>query len=627
MLQFSRKTKNLTRIAGGLPKARESSLRKYSPALVVSLWVMALAVAGTAVALRSYRISIQSDFIDAATLRVTALQRNLDEKLLILQSMHSLYAVFDGKPQPQFRSFVQPFEKRLEGVQALQWVVPVRAAERDAFEKALQSAGIAGYQITERNVQGEMVRAGAREMYFPIYPLLPLDEGEASIGFDVGSTPARKIALEQAIQSRALTASGRIALLQDNGSGKYGFFVFDPLFAKPAASAGEPGALIGLVLGVFRISNIVEAVAAQFAPEALRLEIRDTAAPAPESLLSGEPDASTSEGQPINWLERLFMPPAYNHLITVAGRPWEVRTIATHGYMAHRQPVAALLVLLGGVLLSLVLSIYLKMRAVHERSLQRADQQRELLENQLFRSQRLEAIGQLVGGVAHDFNNLLNSILGNVELLNLELTDARSALRSYAGHIERAAERGNGLIQKLLSFSRNQPTVPKPQDLAPLIENTLAMLRPLIPASISFDIKLEQGLPPVMIDPTSFDQILVNLCINARDAINGAGKISVKLLQLRLAMHSCLSCHAIVQGDYVMLELTDTGSGIDADTRKKMFDPFFTTKAAGKGTGLGLSIVHNIVHGCGGHILLESVAGQGTTFRILFPPGKNIGMQ
>ena len=119
----------------------------------------------------------------------------------------------------------------------------------------------------------------------------------------------------------------------------------------------------------------------------------------------------------------------------------------------------------------------------------------------------------------------------------------------------------------------------------------------------------------------------MNLCINARDAINGAGKISIRLQQLKISHDICLSCHGKVAGDYVMLELADTGSGISEDTLKKIFDPFFTTKAVGKGTGLGLSIVHNIVHSIGGHILLESVAGKGTSFRILFPPEKNVAMQ
>ena len=589
----------------------------YSPAVVVSLWVMALATTGSAFFLRSYRNEVQSSFDAIAGLRTAALQRSLDEKLLILQSMHSLYSIFDGQPQPQFRRFVQPFEQRMQGIQALQWVVPVPAAERASFEQSLRDAGIAGFRITERADSGDMVPAGDRAMYYPVYPLLPLDEGEASIGFDIASTPGRKAAVDAALASGEPTASGRIPLLQQNGSDSAGFFVLSPLFAGAGTSASTGGddRLLGLVLGVFDLASIVDAVQAQFSREALVLEIRETADDAAGELLIGVTAAEGSD--PL--LAAGFRPQPRVQSIAVANRQWEVHVQPAPGYMQGRQPWAAVLVFVCGVLLALGLSAWLSMRARHELRLQQALRQRESLEHQLVRAQRRDAIAQLVGGIAHDFNNLLQSVLGNVELLSMQLRAAPPDVQQQLAHINSAAERGNGLIRKLLAFSRNAPTPPQVQQLAPLVENTLAMLRPLVPASIQFSIDLARDLPPVLLDATSFDQVLLNLCLNARDAIEGPGKIAVRLYRAKLGGSVCQACQQVAAGDFVVLELADTGSGIDATALPQLFEPFFTTKAAGKGTGLGLPIINYIVHSGGGHILLTTTPGKGTTFRILLP--------
>ncbi|HTQ99648.1 MAG TPA: CHASE domain-containing protein [Candidatus Acidoferrum sp.] len=581
--------------------------RVRSPAVVVCLWVLLLTGLGVYAALRSYRSSLQTEFDGIAATRITTLQRNLDEKLLILQSMHSLYSIFDGKPQPQFRRFVQPFEHRLDGVRALQWVVPVRADERERFEQELRRQGIEDYQITERAPDGQMVRAAARDLYFPIYPLLPLDPHEASFGFDVASHAVRKNALDRAIANRRTAASGHIELLQENGSP--GFMVVDPLF-------GRSDELLGLVMGIFHVNSIVEAVTSQFAPEALRIDIDDADDDSPLPIYSDDlhPLAAAT------WWQRTFTPHTHTSPLMVADRHWLIDVSASPGYLDRRPPLGAMLVLGSGLLLALVLAIYLTMRSRHEERLHAAENQRIALENQLLRSQRLEAIGQLVGGIAHDFKNLLHSIVGNVELLGYELTEVKPQIRHHLLHIERAAHRGNGLIQKMLSFSRNERTEPSPQHLPPLVEGTVAMLRPLIPANISLKVAIEKGLPRVVIDPTGFDQILVNLCINARDAIDGTGHIHVNLgLNPMPQQRTCLSCKQPFAGEFVVLSLSDSGSGIPHDVMTHMFDPFYTTKGPGKGTGLGLAIIHNIVHGSGGHILIDTETGLGTTFHILFP--------
>lgn len=587
-------------------------MHRYSTVLVVALWVMVLSSGIAAYVLVDTRDDVQAQFDATATLRVAALQRSIDEKLLILQAMHSLYSTFDGNPQLQIRTFVEPFEQRLRGVQALQWVVPVRAEERDAFERSLQEAGISGFQITERvNVgDGTMMRAGERPVYYPIYPLLPYDGAEASVGFDIASSPGRLWALEAAIATRQMAASRRLTLLQNDTPGVFGIIVLVPLFRQ-----NDPAELAGLIMGVFHIGDIMAAVEEQFGAEALDMEIIDVnAEPGAEQLY-----LSPAQGGGDPWPATHMRPRDHVQQVFVADRMWEVHTSAAPGYMVGRQPWMAAAIFGGGALLALGLSVYLTLRANNEARLQQIEKQRESLENQLLRAQRLEAIGQMVSGIAHDFRNLLQTVLGNAELLLSDLADAKPQVRHQLGHIRHAAVLGNGLIQKLLSFSRNEPAVSTALDLAPRVENTVALLRTLIPAGIALELDLAKGLPRVMMDATSFDQVLINLCINARDAISGAGTIRVSLQRAAADAGTCHSCKAPAAGAAVVLEIADSGSGIAPEKLASIFDPFFTTKVEGKGSGLGLSIVHTIVHAAGGHILLHSTPAQGTTFRILLP--------
>jgi signal transduction histidine kinase len=588
-------------------------VHRYSTVLVVALWVMVLSSGIAAYVLVDTRDDVQVEFDAAATLRVAALQRSIDEKLLILQSMHSFFSTVDGNPQLQFRTFVQPFEERLQGVQALQWVVPVRAEEREEFERNLQQAGISGFQITERVNVGDttMMRAGERPVYYPVYPLLPYDATEASVGFDIASSPGRLWALEAAIATRQMAASRRLTLLQSDTPGIYGFIVLLPLFRQNDAAE-----LAGLIMGVFHIGNIMDAVEQQFGAAALDVGIIDVnAEPGAEQLYLSPVRQNGSDP----WLATFIRPREHVQQVFVADRRWEVHTSAAPGYMTGRQPWMAAAILAAGALLALGLSVYLTLRARHEARLQQIDKQRESLENQLLRAQRLEAIGQMVSGIAHDFRNLLQTVLGNAEILLSDPAEVRPQVRQQLGHIRHAAVLGNGLIQKLLSFSRNEPAIATALDLAPQVHNTVALLRTLIPADIALDLELAKDLPRVMIDATSFDQVLINLCINARDAISGAGSIRVSLQHALPDEGNCHSCKAAAVGAAVVLEIADTGSGIAPGKLASIFDPFFTTKVEGKGSGLGLSIVHTIVHAAGGHILLHSTPGEGTTFRILLP--------
>jgi PAS domain S-box-containing protein len=240
------------------------------------------------------------------------------------------------------------------------------------------------------------------------------------------------------------------------------------------------------------------------------------------------------------------------------------------------------------------------------------------LEEQLRQSQRLEAIGRLAGGVAHDFNNILMSIMGAADLLLLQLGRDDPA-RMEAGEIKQSVERGAGVTHQLLAFSRRQATRARLFALGDVVGGMETMLRRLIGPEIEFDI--QRGAAPVIVmaDSGQFEQVVMNLVINARDAMPGGGRLSVRVDEVEIDEAAAVTLTEGHAGRYARLSVTDTGTGMTEQTRAKLFEPFFTTKPQGKGTGLGLSIVYGIVKQSGGYITVSSELGHGSTFHIHLP--------
>jgi PAS domain S-box-containing protein len=245
----------------------------------------------------------------------------------------------------------------------------------------------------------------------------------------------------------------------------------------------------------------------------------------------------------------------------------------------------------------------------------RAEEERERLQEQLNQSQKLESIGRLAGGVAHDNNNMLTAILMHAELLRELLGPGNPALRHIKA-MEGAAARSTGLIRQLLAFSRKQVIEPKIIDLNELLVGFRDSLAPLIGEDIDFIFKPARDLWKLKLDPTQVDQIVMNLVVNARDAMPNGGTLSIETSNVRIDLHYCLENPWAVPGDYVRLSVSDTGVGMSADMQKKIFDPFFTTKEVGKGTGLGLSTVFGIIKQNDGFINVYSEPGLGATFKI-----------
>ena len=262
--------------------------------------------------------------------------------------------------------------------------------------------------------------------------------------------------------------------------------------------------------------------------------------------------------------------------------------------------------------------IYQKGKPIGIQGIGRDVTERTQLEEQLRQVQKMEAIGQLAGGVAHDFNNLLTLIEGYCEL-SMSHVESGTPLRKYIEAIHQAGERATSLTRQLLAFSRRQILQPRVLDLNSLVTDIEKMLYRLIGEEIELVTTLDINLGRVRVDPGQIDQVIMNLAVNARDAMPAGGKLILETRNVELEEPRTRPPNTVPPGSYVVLTVQDTGHGMDSETQAHMFEPFFTTKEQGKGTGLGLATVYGIVRQSGGSILVSSVPDQGTTFEIFLP--------
>jgi PAS domain S-box-containing protein len=248
-------------------------------------------------------------------------------------------------------------------------------------------------------------------------------------------------------------------------------------------------------------------------------------------------------------------------------------------------------------------------------ALLRARQEKAKLEEQLRQAQQLETVGVLVAGVTHDLNNLLNIIQGYASVLGPEAT--RDEVRESIDAITETTKRGVALVQQLLALSRRKEPRKESVNLNTCIQRLGNLIKETFPKCVETILDLDPGLPSITADPNQITQVLLNLCVNARDAMPNGGKL---LLKTTVVTGATLNAYGDVKADvYVCVEITDTGSGMDEKLQSRIFEPFFTTKEAGKGTGLGLSVVNEIVKSHDGLIRVDSQAMRGTTFRLYFP--------
>ena len=299
-----------------------------------------------------------------------------------------------------------------------------------------------------------------------------------------------------------------------------------------------------------------------------------------------------------------------------------------HPHVSERDvlPISAsVLVLVLGLLSTLFVVLYTGRLLTSEVRLEklvdeRTRDLRATLE-QLQQAQKMEAVGRLTGGIAHDFNNLLTIVMGNISLAREAITDphVRTTLLDPA---LAATERGADLTQRLLAFSRRQTLQPRAVAVVELVHGMRALVYRTLGGAITFDVAGGDDAWPVLVDPSQLEAALLNLCINARDAMPNGGTISLIIENTQLSTDLARTPDDVVAGDYMLVSVVDTGEGMTEDVRTRAFEPFFTTKDVGKGSGLGLSMVFGFVKQSNGHITISSSPGRGTTVRMYFPRAK-----
>jgi len=260
-----------------------------------------------------------------------------------------------------------------------------------------------------------------------------------------------------------------------------------------------------------------------------------------------------------------------------------------------------------------------------ERDRLTAQAERDRMERQLYQSRRLESLGQLAGGVAHDFNNLLGVITGYTAIIREEVADAEPAtdwepVLAHIDQVQQAARHAAGLTRQLLAFARQEVIKPRTLNLNDTVTSVQQLLIRTLGEHVDLITNLDPGLPPVMADPGQIEQVLVNLAVNARDAMPGGGRLTIETIKLRIATRAMTGGpEDLPAGEYVLLKVSDTGMGIPKDIIDRVFEPFFTTKPEGHGTGLGLATVYGVITQAGGHLKIYSEPGLGTTVTAMLP--------
>lgn len=243
------------------------------------------------------------------------------------------------------------------------------------------------------------------------------------------------------------------------------------------------------------------------------------------------------------------------------------------------------------------------------------------LQREIEQTRKMDALGQLTGGIAHDFNNILGIIMGYTGLTREKINDYNdSKMVEYLDHVLTASDRAKDLISSMMLFSRTETGATEVLNITPLVKEDMKMLRSIIPSSIKIETHIDDNLPSTLIEPVKLQQIIMNLCVNARDAMHDKGNLTLQLKMQTETHQQCQICYDDINGDWLELSISDTGDGMTDDIVHHLFEPFFTTKEKNKGTGMGMSVVHGIVKSLNGHILIDTEINKGTTISILFKP-------
>jgi signal transduction histidine kinase/CheY-like chemotaxis protein/integral membrane sensor domain MASE1 len=537
---------------------------------------------------------------------VDKIHSGLTEQEIFLSQLERSFSGPSPISRAEFRHLAQNLLQRFSTIQAVKWAPRIDPRHREDFEEA-QQADLPGFEIREVDRFGQRRRADARTVYYPVTYVEPLEGNEQIVGFDLVSEPGRKTAVEEAIKTRSVRTTPPIRLVQERAK-QTGILIIFPVQNGPDG----PGVVsVALRMGTF-MSDLL-------APLATVLSVRFVDTGTDRLLFDG---FSEDTGDPF-----------YTDTFDFGGRRYRVETVPTSSYLERHHGWQSWTVLVAGVISTGLLGALLllgtgytrrietvvdqrtrDLEAVNRR-LQLEIKERQQAEAQLRQAQRMEAIGQLTGGIAHDFNNLLMVIGGNAGLLRDKAENESVERRASA--IIRAAEQGERLTRQLLAFSRRQTLRPETLNLRDRTREIAEMLSRSLREDIEFVIDFPETLWPVTIDPAEFELALLNIGVNARDAMPSGG--CFRITACNASLRSDSPATEGLAGDFVAVTLSDSGAGMTAEVRSRAFEPFFTTKGVGLGTGLGLSQVYGFAKQSGGSALIESEPGQGTAITLFLP--------
>jgi len=515
------------------------------------------------------------------------IQEGLNQQTILLSQLANVFsAAIVPITKERFAELVRQLPANFPHIQAIEWSVRVTAAQRSLFEAQETS----NFAIREREADGTIVPAATRPEYFPVTFVEPFAGNEEALGFDLLSVPARRVAISKTFEANAVAATAPVRLVQEHGS-QAGILL---LKAVPKSPNGS-----GVVLTVLRMEDFING----FAPgrSELSIEVRDqsTGEALFNSNLSGDQEQ-------------------FRTSFVFGGREYHVSTAPTAGYFAKHVAWESWAVLVVGVLSSALLGALLMLGTGQAYDSERllAERTRELEESheRIRHAQRMEAIGQLTGGVAHDFNNLLHVINGNIEVLKRRISGSDE--RRLLDAIERGAQRGSKLTSSLLAFSRQQTLTPEIVD----VNERLREFEPLLEKAAgiaSLDFQLNPVSGRCRVDSSQFQAAMLNLVANARDACNSSdAKISICTKSIVVSSDSSLG---LTPGRYILVQTQDTGIGMVPEVAERAFEPFYTTKEVGKGSGLGLSQVYGFARQSGGLARILSRPKRGTTIELYLP--------
>lgn len=573
-----------------------------------------------------------------ADVATVAVRQRIDAAIALLRGGSGLFVGNLEVTPDEFRVFMRQvdIEANYQGMLGVGFSRRIGAQSNvAAFEAEMRVAGKAGFTVwPERSPY---------ERHAIVFQEPDSAQNRLAIGYDMFSDEVRREAMQRASVSGEPAATARVTLVQEIDPSKQpGFIIVVPVYGRPVGgnSLLARGSLRGFIYTPLRAVDFLGPAIPQYASRSINVSVFD-----------GEIDSDklmfeTAPSDPFAELRA-------TRTVDVAGRRW--RIVATPSPQAagtgRMLPIVAGL---AGVLATLVVagasyhqarqrervertrrSLAMMNAQLEERVRTRTEQLetanrtlraeiagREAAEAELRQAQKMEALGRLTGGIAHDFNNMLSVISGGIELALRRLAKDAEGARRHLGMAREGVDRAAELTSRLLSFSRQKRLQPKPTALHAIVEDMTEILRRSLGEQIVLETGVEPGLWSVTLDRGEMENALLNLALNARDALPEGGRLSIDCRNVHVADAKLTPVSEIPAGDYVVVAIGDNGVGMDADTLAHVFEPFFTTKDVGKGTGLGLSQVYGFVTDSQGYIDIKSSPGAGTEVALYFPRGR-----